>query len=106
MVIIGSLVSCGGGNGDSGESGGEVAATLMWDPVVDPNVQGYTIYYGTQSRYAVEPPAYPGAVNVGANTAYTFTNLQKGTTYYFAVTAYNFSGLESAYSEEVSASKP
>jgi fibronectin type 3 domain-containing protein len=43
-------------------------------------------------------------VDVGNVTAYAVTNLGVGTTYYFAVTAYNTSGVESSFSNEVSKS--
>jgi hypothetical protein len=42
---------------------------------------------------------------VGPRTSHTITNLQHGTTYFFAVTAYNLGG-ESPYSSEVSAAFP
>jgi hypothetical protein len=34
-------------------------------------------------------------------TSYTVTDLEIGTTYFFAVTAYNSSGAESSFSNEV-----
>ncbi len=108
-ILMGSLAACGNGNeggpGVTTTVGATTAtATLSWDPVVDPDVQGYKIYYGTQSRS--QSGAYPWSLNVGESTEYTVGDLQRGTAYYFAVTAYNTSGLESGYSEEVSATKP
>lgn len=75
-------------------SAGQV--TLEWGASSGPGVAGYKVYYGTQSR------TYPNVFDVGNTTRYTVTGLQEGTTYYFAVTAYNLSRLESAYSTEVS----
>ncbi len=61
-------------------------------PLTD--LAGYTLYYGNSSGN------YTTTVNVGNVTTYTFTNLAAGT-YYFAVTAYDTSGNQSAYSNEV-----
>lgn len=102
MLMGGTLTACGEGSESApgvtttvGATG--ATATLAWDQVVDPNVQGYNVYYGTQSR------SYSDSVNAGGSTMQTVANLDRGTTYYFAVTAYNTSGIESGYSEEVSA---
>lgn len=76
-----------------------VMATLSWDPVSDPSVRGYRLYYG------LLPHAYDSSVDAGPATTYTVANLQADTTYYFAVTAYNSAG-ESGYSNEVSATFP
>lgn len=70
-------------------------ANLEWDANTD-NVAGYKAYYGTSSRN------YSSVIDVGNQTTYTIPNLQDGTTYFFAVTAYNSSGVESGYSNEVS----
>jgi hypothetical protein len=69
--------------------------TVAWDPETDPNVAGYKVYYGTASR------SYQYNNDAGKNTTSTVSNLQTGTTYYFAVTAYNATGIESGYSAEV-----
>jgi hypothetical protein len=74
--------------------------TLAWDPVMDPNVVGYRVYYGTSSR------SYQFNNDAGRNTTITVSNLQDGTTYYFAVTSYGTAGLESGYSNEVSYGAP
>jgi hypothetical protein len=68
---------------------------VAWDPETDPNVAGYKVYYGTASR------SYQYNNDAGKNTTSTVSNLQTGTTYYFAVTAYNATGIESGYSAEV-----
>lgn len=70
--------------------------TLAWDASSDPQVAGYKVYYGTVSR------SYSTELTAGKLTTYTVTALQPDTTYYFAVTAYDASGSESAYSNEVS----
>jgi hypothetical protein len=69
--------------------------TLVWDPNIEPDLEGYKCYYGLDSR------DYAHTVVVGNQTVCTVTDLEPGETYYFAVTAYNTVGLESDYSEEV-----
>jgi hypothetical protein len=73
-----------------------VNATLQWDPVSDPTVQGYRIHFGTAPR------SYGASIDAGSGTNYAFSTLQSGTTYFFAVTAYSASG-ESCFSDGVSA---
>ncbi len=74
-------------------------ASLTWDPGTDPTLMGYKVYVGTNLG------AYGAPVDVGNVTTFQIINLQSGTTYYFAVTAYNFSG-ESGYSNQVSKNIP
>ncbi len=70
-------------------------ATLIWDPNSEPDLAGYKLHYGLASR------SYDTVINVGNQTTYTLTGLEVGPTYYIAATAYNTSGLESGYSNEV-----
>jgi hypothetical protein len=65
--------------------------SLIWDPSEDSGVVGYNVYYGTQSGH------YTTEVNAGNTTTYTVSNLQAGSIYYFAVTAYDSYSYESAY---------
>jgi len=75
---------------------------LAWDAPVQangtpvPNIAGYKLYYGLQSGH------YQTAIPVGMATTYTVTNVSAGQTYYFAATAYDSTGTESAFSNEVS----
>src|SRR5215471_8283699 len=75
---------------------------LAWDAPVQadgtpvPNLAGYKLYYGSQSGQ------YQTTVPVGLITTYTVTNVSAGQTYYFAVKAYDSTGTESAFSNEVS----
>src|SRR5262245_36714686 len=75
---------------------------LAWDAPVQadgtpvPNLAGYKLYSGSQSGQ------YQTPVSVGLTTTYTVTNLSVGQTYYFAVKAYNTTGTESPFSNEVS----
>lgn len=75
-------------------------ATLEWDPNSESDLAGYKMYVGTASGVHGAP------IDVGLVTTYTVTNLQSGSTYYFAVTAYNTAGLESGKSNEVSWTAP
>ena len=69
--------------------------TLEWDPNRETNLAGYRIYIGTASGVYGQP------VEAGLATIGTIPGLLGGHTYYFAATAYNTSGAESAKSNEV-----
>ena len=70
--------------------------TLAWNANTETNISGYKVYYGTASR------DYDWSIDAGRVTTYTVPNLTNGVTYFFAVTAYNASRVESTYSGEVS----
>ena len=77
-------------------------ATLSWDANNEPDLQGYKIYLATVSGgYGAPIAILPTDV-----TSYTVTGLETGTTYFFAVTAYNSSDAESSFSNEVSKTIP
>jgi hypothetical protein len=69
--------------------------TLVWDAVSDSDLAGYKIYYGFGSRQ------YSVNMNVGNYTTAKLSGLKEAQIYYIAVTAYDKSGHESAYSNEV-----
>ena len=76
--------------------------SLQWDPETDPSVTGYKVYY--QADSSIQPFKGIGATN-GASpidvqnlTSATINGLDPNHAYYFAVTAYNATGVESAYS--------
>ncbi len=71
------------------------SVALAWNPNQEP-VTGYRVSYGTTSGQ------YTNTIGVGNTTSYTVTNLLSGSTYYFAVQAYNAAGT-GPYSSEVSA---
>lgn len=73
-------------------------ATFTWDANTETDLAGYKIHVGTASG------SYNSTVDVGNVTSHSMTNLTIGTTYYFAVSAYNTAGNESAVSNEVSKS--
>ena len=102
VAIAGALSACGGGGGGgSADSSGNPSnsATLSWDGVIDPNLGGYRIYYGTAPG-AYQQPVGSG-LYVGNVTSFTVTGLTSGTRYYFAATASDKSNNESAFSNEV-----
>ncbi|UCH46147.1 MAG: fibronectin type III domain-containing protein [Nitrospiraceae bacterium] len=70
--------------------------TANMDGTTLSDLAGYKIYYGTESN------VYLDSLNVGNVTSYRVKNLVSGNTYYFTVTAYDRSGNESQYSNEVS----
>jgi hypothetical protein len=72
------------------------SVTLAWNPSVDPSVAGYNVYWGTASG------SYSEKLVAGTAATAVISGLMEGTTYYFVVTAYNISGLESDPSNEVS----
>ncbi len=67
---------------------------LQWQPNTEPDLKGYNVYCGTQSR------AYGPPISIGNTTEYLYANLQSGKTYFFAVTAVDKVGNESGYSSE------
>jgi len=75
-------------------SGGSVG--LAWDSSASSGVAGYRVYMGTRSG------SYTSSVQAGNSTTSTISGLAMGTKYYFAVKAYNASGVESAFSNEIS----
>ena len=69
--------------------------TLQWDPVIDPSVTGYKLYFGPGTRAYTNSVSVPGKLN----TTNTISNLPAGV-YFFAVTSVAGS-LESDFSNEV-----
>lgn len=69
---------------------------LAWDNSPSSGLAGYRVYMGTSRGN------YTSAVEAGNATTSTLSGLVAGTTYYFAVKAYNASGVESAFSNEIS----
>jgi hypothetical protein len=69
--------------------------TVVWDANSEPNVVGYRLFYGTESRVYTNQVDVPGPIAVASD-------LSEGETYYFAAVAYNGDGLESQLSAEIS----
>jgi len=75
-------------------------ATLSWNASTESDLAGYKVYQGTGSgTYGAPLTTLPKTT-----TSYTATGLQNGTTYFFVITAYDSSGNESTFSNEVSKS--
>lgn len=76
--------------------------TLAWNESLneqgepDANVAGYKLHYGDK------PGEYTAVVTVDRVTSATLAGLNPGN-YYFALTAFDASGNESVFSEEISA---
>jgi hypothetical protein len=86
-----------------------VDVTLAWDPSPDASVAGYTVRYGTNSamRYGTNSGDYSDFVLAfGGDTTATVPGLIGGATYYFAVSAFTLTGLESDPSEEIGYTVP
>jgi membrane-bound inhibitor of C-type lysozyme len=77
------------------------SALVSWQANSEADLAGYRVYYGTASKTYTASP-----INVGKTTQYTVNNLTSGTTYYFAVTAYDTAGNESGFSSEVPYTSP
>ncbi|KKM18741.1 hypothetical protein LCGC14_1662690 [marine sediment metagenome] len=72
------------------------SVTLAWDANSESDLAGYKMYVGNVSG------TYTSITDVTNVTQYEVLNLIVGTTYYFAVTAYDTSANESGYSNEIS----
>ena len=82
-------------------------ATISWTPPTTnadgtplTDLAGYKVYRG------ILPGAYTSTIDVGNVVTYTISALPENTRFYFAVTAYDTSGNESAYSNEVNKTMP
>jgi fibronectin type 3 domain-containing protein len=99
----------------SAQTNSTASVTLAWDPAptsyVGTNSDGsgftnywaitnYSVYYGMASA------TYTNHVLAATNLTVSVSNLVRGATYYFAATATDTNGLESAYSQEVSCKTP
>ena len=73
---------------------------VTWNANTDSDLSGYKVYYGTQSN------TYGTPVPIVDATSYDIPNVQTGSTYYVAVSAYDSSNNESVKSAELSAYIP
>jgi hypothetical protein len=76
------------------------SVTLAWDASPSPEVTGYRIHLGVASGN------YTNSAMVGNVTIQTLFGLAGGVTYFFAITAYDASGLESTFSNEITYTTP
>lgn len=70
------------------------AVVLAWPPNPEGNIAGYRVHFGTASG------SYSQTLDVGNVTNVSIPSLTAGTTYFFAVTAYNAQSAESGMSAE------
>lgn len=77
------------------------SATLSWSANGESDLSGYKVYWGTSSGNYTSSGS-PAAI--GKVTSYTVTGLQRNTTYFFAISAYDNAGNESPLSAEASKS--
>jgi hypothetical protein len=71
------------------------SVTVSWDANSEPDIAGYRLFYGRESRVYTNQVAAPGPMAV-------VSDLSEGETYYFAAVAYNNDGLQSELSAEIS----
>jgi hypothetical protein len=111
IVFLFQLSGCGGSGGSEGDGSsftavpkGNGSALISWMPPTQntdgsslTDLAGYKIYYGTSSsNYTkIETISNPGL------SSFLVENLG-ATDWFFSMTAYNSSGIESSYSSEVS----
>ncbi|WHZ22730.1 MAG: hypothetical protein OJF47_001842 [Nitrospira sp.] len=75
-------------------------ATVTWNANTEIDLAGYRVYVGTRSGVY----GFAGPFEVTNKTTFTVPNLPLGTTYFFAVSAFDTAGNESVKSNEVSKS--
>ncbi|MDH3636635.1 MAG: fibronectin type III domain-containing protein [Gammaproteobacteria bacterium] len=99
----------GGGSSDSGDSGSSIVprgngtALISWTPPTE-NTDGsaLTDLAGYRIRYGTSPGSYSVTITLNGSglTSYLVENLGVAD-WYFVMTAFNSSGIESGYSPEV-----
>lgn len=117
LILISGLLLAACGHGDLAEDTGKnsslqsgvtyVTSTVSWvapttrangDPLQLSEIGGYRIYYGSASDSLDQVIE----ISDPSVTEYVVNQLVPSDTYYFAVTAYDTEGIESALSEVVS----
>jgi hypothetical protein len=84
------------------QAGWAAPVNLAWDPNTDTDLAGYKLYYGPTPR---SQATYPNVVVISKSAVTWQLTLSSGT-YYFALTAFDTSGNESAFSAELSTVVP
>ena len=66
------------------------AVEIIWRPVMDINLGGYFVYFGTSSEeYFGDPGALSSPIDAGNQTSIRIEGLQNGTLYYFSIASYD-----------------
>jgi PKD domain len=78
--------------------------TLAWDPGSGSGIAGYNVYRSQQSGVYSSTPLNGAAVI--PTTAFNDSTVQRGSTYFYVVTAVNTTGVQSSYSNEIQATVP
>lgn len=73
---------------------------VSWNANTESDLTGYRVHIGNTAGN------YTSCTDVGKATSYRINNVTQGQTYYIALTAYDTSGNESGYSQEVHAFIP
>ncbi len=110
IAVAGAVLGgcSGGGGGDSvappaaQAPAATASLTFQWDPVAASDLAGYKIYRSTTAGTYGSPIATLSA----STTTFQMTDLTKGVTYFFAVSAYDTNGNESPFSNEQSRTIP
>jgi len=85
----------------SGSASASHSVTLSWTPSVS-SVSGYSVYRGTQKG----GPYTKITSSLVSSSTYNDANVQSGLTYYYVATAVSSTGMQSAFSSEISATIP
>src|SRR6185503_15552591 len=101
-VVMGSNLVVTSARGETSGLGisDDASVAFAWNANTESNLAGYRLYVGTL------PGVYAGYVEVGLKTSYQVSDLVRGTTYFFALTAYNTAGLESDFTPELTRTIP
>jgi hypothetical protein len=102
-AILLSLTGCGDGEGTPGNASSSVTVTgttasVLWEPVDNPTVRGYYLFYGKRSPGQSGSCQYENYQYV-TNPPITVVGLEPNTQYFFAVSTYN--GTTGPCSDEV-----
>ncbi len=78
------------------------SVTLSWDRNQEPDIAGYKVFWGTQSRHYTNSVTIHDTAHQPLERTYTIDGLAEGETYFFAVKAFDLAGQESSFSKEIS----
>ena len=76
------------------------SVTISWDRNQETDIAGYKIYWGTSSGLYSDSSTINDTATEPPTATFTIDGLDVGTTYYFAIKAFDLAGQESVYSDE------